>query len=195
MLLYSSWRNEENEFYPDKKEECIEAYNTRIDEISRNKEKIYPGERTSNLLQNLDLETQKPSHIFDTLDCQREQEAADDFSVGAEDDPDYESMGYTGNLGQENQTSFESCKYRKISLPKDDEIEFLTRRMVPEQLNILREAIGYCKDVLKSEKNIRHIIKPFRIIVHGGAGTCMTLIQAKHYYKYFFPSQVWERVL
>ena len=36
---------------------------------------------------------------------------------------------------------------------------------------VLRVVVGYCKDVVKSQNNLAHEIKPLRIIVHGGAGS------------------------
>lgn len=170
MLLFSKWRNEYNDLHPDDKEKCIEEFKKRNDEISKNKCKIYPGEDTTEMLETVDMDIQRPAHVFDILDSQMQQNEEDDLETGAVDDPDYESFSYTGNLGKENTSQFESCKYRKIILPNEDEIKFLTRRMVPEQLNVLRKVIEYCKDVRKSEKNISHVVKPLRIIVHGGQG-------------------------
>ena len=55
-------------------------------------------------------------------------------------------------------------------MPSNDEMDHFTRRLVPEQLNILRRVDTYCMDVLKSEEILSHAVKPLRIIVHGGAG-------------------------
>ena len=73
-------------------------------------------------------------------------------------------------MGQENTTNFETARYRTIKLPDETERNFLTRRLVAEQLNILRVVVGYCKDVVKFQNNLAHEVKPLRIIVHGGAG-------------------------
>ena len=123
------------------------------------------------LIENLDLELLPPAHIFDALDGQRQQDADEDLAIGAVPDPAFESFAYTGNLGQENDDDkYENSKYRKIEMPNDDEIKFLTRRLVPEQLDILRVVVGYCKDVVRSQNNLAQEVKPLRIIVHGGAG-------------------------
>ena len=122
------------------------------------------------------MTTDRPAHIFDTLDSQRQQEADEDLAIGAVDDPEFETFGYTENLGQESNSNnggnsnHESSKYRKIKMANDDEIKFLTRRLVAEQLDILREVTGHCKDILKSQNNIAHVVKPLRIVVLGGAG-------------------------
>ena len=176
LLLFSNWRDEVEEFHPEDMEKCILEYNSRITKIRSNKETIYPGEGTIDILENLDMTTDRPAHIFDTLDSQRQQEADEDLAVGAVDDPEYETFGYTGNIGQESNSkhesnsNLESSKYRKIEMASDDEMKFLTRRLVAEQLDILRKVVGHCKDILKSQNNITHIVKPLRIVVLGGAG-------------------------
>ena len=101
-----------------------------------------------------DFELQKPSHIYDALDGQREQENDDDNAIGVLDDPQYESFAYTGNLNQEVHAHEEDFKFKKIVLPSNDELKHITCSLVPEQMNILRQVIGYCKDVIKSDLNL-----------------------------------------
>ena len=117
-----------------------------------------------------DLKIEKPVHIFDILDSQREQEKDDDMAIGIQDDPMFESFGYLGNLNQANDGQFEEFRYKKFCLPSDEEINFLTRRLVAEQLNVLRKVVSFCKDVIRSWKNHRYTYQPLRMIVHGGQG-------------------------
>ena len=35
---------------------------------------------------------------------------------------------------------------------------------------ILRQVVGYCKDVVRSQKNLTHMVDPLGLIIHGGAG-------------------------
>ena len=170
MLLFSSWRNEIKDLCPDNEEECIEKHLTKVHEIEENRGAIYPGEGTINSLDNEDLEVQRPTHISDILDSQRQQENDDDLLVGPEDDPQFESFGHPDYLGQSSNVQFETSKYRKIHVPDDDEINHYTRRLVPEQMNILRKVVALCKDTVKSTKNIHHKVKQLLMIVHGGAG-------------------------
>ena len=169
MLLYTAWRDEEK-FHADDERKCIDLYHSSLEEISRNKKIIYPGEESIAFLENPDLETPKPEHIFDTLDCQGEQEKEDDLAIGETDDPEFETFGYTENLDQGSNHKYESSKYRKINLLTNAERKFSMRRLVPEQLDILREVDEYCKDINKSKNNIAHVVKPLRIVLHGGAG-------------------------
>ena len=170
LLLFLSWRDEVKELHPEEEVKCIEKYGDKLLEIQDNREAIFPGERTINLLDNEDLEIHRPAHLCDMLDTQGDQENEDDLAIGAEDDPQFESFSYTGNLAKEGKVSFETSKYRIVKLPNIDEMNFITRRLVPEQMNILRRVVEFCKDVLKSKKNIHHVAKALRLIIHGGAG-------------------------
>ena len=179
MLLYTAWRDEEK-FHADDERKCINLYHSSLEEINRNKKIIYPGEEAVTLLETLDLEKlDKPEHIFNALDSQREQEKEDDLAIGPTDDPEFESFGYTENLDQESNIKYESSKYRKIVMPSLDERNFSTRRLVPEQLDILREVDKYCQDINKSKTNIAHAVKPLRMVVHGGAGKNIFICTSK----------------
>ena len=170
LLLFTNWREEEEEFHPGDKNKCIEEYNRRIEMIKWNKEAIYPGEGTIDLLENLDLDIQRPAHIYDMLDGEGQQQQEDDMAAGTVDDPKFESFGYLGNLAQGEREQFESCKYRIVKVPDEEEMKFKTLRLVPEQIDVLRKVDDYCKDVVKSRKKLDHNVKPLRLIVCGGAG-------------------------
>lgn len=174
LLLFCPWTSKESEtekFHRDNATDCINMYEENIAIIESNRTAIYPGEGTIDVLESDDLTIEKPLHIFDILDSQRQQENDDDMDVGVKDDPLYESFGYRGNLeNQADNVQFEDFKYKKFCLPSDEEMKFFTHRLVPEQLNILRKVVKYCKDVVRSRKNFKHIVEPLRLIVHGGQG-------------------------
>ena len=88
----------------------------------------------------------------------------------------YESFGYRGNLKQVDDVPIESFKYKKYCLPGDEEMNYHTHRLVPEQLNILRKVVHYCKDVVRAQGNFKHVVKPLRLIVHGGQGKLFNMI-------------------
>ena len=48
-----------------------------------------------------DIDDLKPIRSIDFLDSQGQQQNEDDQEEGAIDDPEYESIGYTGNLNPE----------------------------------------------------------------------------------------------
>ena len=170
LLLFSPWRDEEKEFHAGNEKECIEEFNKRLEKIKKNKDMIYPGEGTLDLLENVDHDIQAPAHIYDMLDGEGQQQQEDDLADGQENDPQFESFGYTGNLAQGEHVPYESSKYRVVTVPKDHELKLKTKRLVPEQINILRKVVEYCRDVVKFRKKLRHPVKPLKLIVHGGGG-------------------------
>ena len=169
MLLFSHWKHEGKDL-PLEEEACIAEFAKRQKEIEANRRSIYPGEEILDLLEGEDLEAIKPTHLMETLDGQGTQENADDNAEGVLDDPEFESFAYTGNLNTGGQEQFEDFKYKKICLPSNFELDHMTRQLVPEQMNIMRTVIKYCKDIVKSKKNPGLEQKPCRLIVHGGAG-------------------------
>ena len=68
------------------------------------------------------------------------------------------------------QEQFEDFKYKKICLPSKTEMEQTTRQLVPEQMNVVREAISSCKDIVKAEEYPQLKRDPPRLLILGGAG-------------------------
>ena len=171
LQLFTHWRDEKEEFFPESEKKCLEAYEGKKKEIESNKKAIYPGEETIDILETCNLESLKPIHLGETIDGQGEQENSDDRIEGVLEDPELESLGYTGNLNLETeQNTYGSGKYKPISPPDESELKYVTRRLVPEQMNVLRQVVKSCKDVVKARKNTKVKPKPVRLIVHGGAG-------------------------
>ena len=169
MLLFSHWTNETNEL-PTDEVLCMEEYLKRKEEIDENRQVIFPGEPTMDYFDNEDLELLRPTHLLETLDGQGDQENNEDLVEGVIDDPDFETFGYLGNLAHGGKEQFEDCKYRKISLPSETEMEQTTRQLVPEQMNVVRKVISSCKDIVKAEEYPHLKRDPLRLLVLGGAG-------------------------
>ena len=183
LVLFSPWRDEEEEFHVDSPTDCVAEYKNRQKEINANRESMYPGEATINLLEIGDWDLQKPEHLAEMLDCQGEQNNEEDMAEGCVDDPEFESFAYTGNLkaddGQDEQSKgqFEDFKYKKITLPSKKEMKHLTRKLVPEQMNVLRKVVSMCKDIKRARKNPNIEPKPMRLLLHGGAGNSLQKCQ------------------
>ena len=170
MVLFSPWMNEEKEL-PQDEDACIEEYIKRRDDINTNREAIYPGEATIDLLEGEEMELKRPTHLVEMLDNQGDQENADDIEEGAIDDPDFETFAYTGNLNlDEHPNKFEDFKYKELCVPDEFELQQMTRQLVPEQMNVMRTVLSSCRDIVKAEKYPQIKRKPVRRIVHGGAG-------------------------
>ena len=145
----------------------------KADEIDLNRREMYPGESTIDLIDIFDLEVNKPEHVSDKLDCQGEQDNLDDQDAGCEEDPEFQSFGYLGNLnlnGEKGSDQFKDYKYKKICLPTISEMNQATRMLVPEQMNVLRKVVASCKSMVRAARNTSVKPKPVRLIVHGGAG-------------------------
>ena len=171
LLLFSHWRNETEDFHRLSPEECLAEYERRKEcEINLNRTKMFPVE---NIIELADIGDLKPDHVFDTLDCQGEQENLDGLAAGCIDDPEFESFGYVGNLKQNTEPckgNFGDFNYKKIAITKTAELNEMSRKLVPEQMNVLRKVVSSCKTIVKAKNNqsVKH--KPVRMIVHGGAG-------------------------
>ena len=173
LLLFSSWRDEEEEFHRDEPDRCSKKFNDKIDEINANRRTIYPGEPVIAMMDTAELEMLKPIHLTDILDCQGEQANDDDLEDGCIEDPIFETFGYTGNLKMnkpKETKQFENCKYKKIPLQDDGDLRKMTRNLVPEQMNVLRAILPGCKDIVKARNNIHIKPRQHLLIVHGGAG-------------------------
>lgn len=174
LLLFAHWRDEEKDFYIDDAQECLNQYNTvRKDEIQDNRTKLFPGESTIETIPTTDLVVEKPTLVYDMIDPQTQQDNEDDRAVGPCEDPMFESHGYTGNLQESKETSrqsIEEFKYKKVTLPADDDILQILRRLCSEQLLAVEKIVQFCKDTVKARNNPNVTPKPVRIIIHGGAG-------------------------
>ena len=169
MLLFSPWMDEEKEL-PLAEDDCLDEYIKRKHTIEVNRETIYPGEGTIDLMEGEDLELRRPAHLIEMLDNQGDQENTEDQEEGIADDPDFETFGYTENLSLPQQEQFEDFKFKQICLPNDFELQEMTRQLVPEQMNPMRKVLSSCKDIVKAEKYPKIKKEPVRMIIHGGAG-------------------------
>ena len=172
IFLWSSWRKEEEEIKKDL-DECKQIYNERLKEIQTNRNHIYPHEEAMNLLDfDRDLEEVRPTHIFDHLDAQGEQDNEEIKLEGIEDDENFVGRDLAFESNFKNTLNLEEFfKYPKIDLPENrDEILEMTKKLVPEQKRVLKYVVKFCYDMLLAEKNPGFDVDPLRLIVHGGAG-------------------------
>ena len=89
-----------------------------------------------NVVDDLDPEIQRPTHIFDTLNSQMEQENAEDLGKEPEEDSEFAARNPDRVKNQES-ASVEPFKYKRIQIPNDNELRIQTRRLVPEQRQII----------------------------------------------------------
>ena len=118
-----------------------------------------------------ELELRKPSHIYDLIDSQREQDKSDDQEVGVTEDPLFASRNPAGQQ-LSSEIDYEELKYKQISLPPEDSLLEQTRKLVPEQLDILEDFVDHCKKLKKERSNpdVTSTAAGMLAICHGGAG-------------------------
>ena len=139
----------------DPPEKCIAKRNELEEVIYYNKKGIFHDITTADVFEDkddFDQQIQKPSHIYDTLDSQRDQENADDNEKETEDDPNFAARNPDRVKHQEND-NVETFKYKRIQLPDDIELRQQTRALVPEQRQILDTVIEHCKTLVKARKS------------------------------------------
>lgn len=175
LMLFSHWFNEVEELARNDPERCISLYsNEKKNEVISNRKKLYPGEDVISLMDNDDFKLQRPTHIYDTLNGQGEQENADNNEDGPEDAPEFETFGYLGNLSQEREDGdggkFEDFKFKKANIPTDEERYEHLRRLHPEQMAAVRRVTKVAKEIKKSRNNFQLKPEQAMMIVHGGAG-------------------------
>ena len=170
LLLFCNWRNETKDFHRHNPKSCTDTYDERINELRANKECIFPGEDFMAANTTEDIEKSRPMHLYDTLASQNVQQNEDDQQEGVTDDPHFESISYTGNLGQDDSKDRDKAKFKVITLPSENEMKMITQRLAPEQMDALRVVVDAMKNHVRARKNIAIKCAPIRLIIHGGAG-------------------------
>lgn len=175
MVLFHHWRNEEVEFKRNSVKDCIEVYQSKENEIEALKRAFLLGDDAISSLDDSDRDQERPSHVYDELDAQREQDLDDDMEEGMRDDPKYGHLEYGEDKANADENDgqgghYDEPKYKAVTVPEKKEMDFFTRRLVSEQRLLLNIAVHYSKEVLKARSSPRERPTPFRIIIHGGAG-------------------------
>ena len=170
MILFTPWRDEVSELKRNDEESCRIEFEIRKDKIIAVRKLLYPGEEMVDKMFCEEMEEMRPQHVYDDLNCQGEQENDDDNEMGLQDDPDNETFQWRGEEeGADVKQYFESGKYKKITVEKEELIE-MTRMLVPEQKNVLSKVLDLCKAHVKARRRIGTSVEPLFLAIHGGAG-------------------------
>ena len=182
LVLFYHWRKEAVEFKRNSVEGCVRVYQSRESEIKALKNALFLGDDTIACLDDADRDQERPSHVYDELDAQREQDLDDDLAEGVRDDPRYAHLGYgedkakADENGQESRSGESEPKYKAVAVPDEEELSFMLRRLVSEQKLLLYDYVHYAKEVLKARNSPRERVTPIRKICHGGAGNGKTAV-------------------
>ena len=197
LLLFTSWRNEQETFHNNSEhfreiiremfrkedeesdetmdEELLQTITRKGSEVEKNRSKIYPHSNRISELRKL-LEDGDYLRKMDTfLDPQTEQQDAEDFEIQDHDDstndenPYYEDMPYEKN--KTNTLKPEKCVHKIPFLEDTDTMKRAVRKFSFEQRIVFDKYIDFCKRVMCAIRYDGNIdTSPPRIIVHGGGG-------------------------
>ena len=95
--------------------------------MGKRKKELFPGEPTVDLM-DLELSDMRPSHVYDTLNPQGEQDEEDDRDIGIEDDPQYSAYNYH-NI-QPEQHLPDQHKYKTVEVPDKAELQIVVLHKV-----------------------------------------------------------------
>ena len=117
----------------------------------------------------------RPTHLFDQLDAQGEQDNEDDEMMGKEEDTQFLTRD-PGLVHMAEIPQFEEFKYPKIKLPdKNDALEMMEKLNL-EQKRACEMVFKFCTETIIAQKlyaknpESDFQADPLRLIVHGGAG-------------------------
>merc|ERR1711884_309535 len=80
LQLFFPWRNEVDDLHRRDINKCQQLYKDNEATIQLNRKELFPGEPTVDLM-DLELSDMRPSHIYDTLNPQGEQDEEDDRDI------------------------------------------------------------------------------------------------------------------
>ena len=170
LLLFTPWNDEQADFERIRNipEECISLYNSKIQEIEMVRTSTFLGEDTVEYLES-DLELLRPSHVYDDIDGQREQENEEDLDEGLDDDPRFVGLDHDGKkMEEEQRTNLEQIKFKKVQVPSDADLSTMLRRLANEQMSIVMDVAKVCKRIVRARKSPQVRVIPCRKVVHGG---------------------------
>ena len=139
------------------------------------KEILFPEKNNVELaraiIDELDEQDQRPSHIGDELDAQKEQENEDDEAIGTSVNIEHQFRSYDNDIGGSEQPSM----FKKADLSDFEGMLNDARKLAPEQRLVFDKIIGYAKELRKHKASSLRVSRPPPkaplLIVQGGAGS------------------------
>ena len=175
MLLFHPYR-QETELHREDPKACIDRYNSVKSAIDEFKKVWFLGDGTVTVMDETDIEQQRPTLAYAAIDPQREQEFDDDRAEGSRIDPKYANFDYDSSKANEDEKrsgkSLEEPKYKCLDIPPNEEILTRTRKLADEQKVVVYKIVHHCWEVVKARHSLDPNERPsqLKIIVQGGAG-------------------------
>ena len=200
LLLFTSWRNEQETFHikskhfreiiremfrkneeesdeniDDELKSILQSITRKGTEIEENRAKIYPHSNRITELRKLLEDGDYLRKMDNILDPQTEQQDAEDGEIQDHDDGKNEEYPDYRDMPYGKDKSNlkpEKCVHKIPVLEDTETMKRAVRKFSPEQRIVFDRYIDFCKRVMLSVRYDANIdTSPPRIIVHGGGGT------------------------
>ena len=165
MMLYLNWRNEVIDLERNCFAKCHEKYMMAEERINRNRKKIYPHSKVTEIIKDLvaTANTERSAHAYDNINPEQRQEDADDL----EDMPPIDNTEVPDTDFEINaRKGGDGSKFKPIQVEELDELTRKVFLLSPEQRMVFNEVIGYLLDV-ERQRQTGWFPDPPNIIVHG----------------------------
>jgi hypothetical protein len=176
MLLFFPWREESNDLCLHSEDACLKLYRSELVQhtININKQHIYPYQEHINLdqLHNTD-DVPRPSHIFDQLNPEGEQQNEDDMDT--DQDTNAENFFLPPSDEMLSQATTKATVELKSIAPQMKtktiaEISNSIQMHSEDQHVIFAKIMTFTKDVIKHINGKCKRPTPPLLLIHGSAG-------------------------
>ena len=178
MLLFMPWRDELNDLKANDDLHIAELFNAQKDVLYQNKRKILPhSKNVTEMKEILDSDLNfRPSHIYETLDTEFEQDNKDDEEIC---EPLDTTELPTEQNEMKNMKPDSSSKYKPILVEADELMRESARGLSCEQRIVFDKIVQFCKWIVMSPE-CNDIVAP-KIIAHGEFN-CFSHLNVNYYY-------------
>ena len=186
LLMYHPWRKEKDELYLEDAQKCLQLFldkeykDDRLTKIQRTQEKLLPHlnvvEEARAVVDLLD--DQRPTHIGDMIDPQKEVENEEAAEEGLTEDPEHAARFPSESIVNVEDTSMPNAGgiYHRIPFPKDEselsKMRETCRSLDKDQRVVLDIMVKYVRQYRAAAPG--HKPAPPLLKIHGGAGSGKT---------------------
>ena len=164
IMMFSSWRNEENDLFPSDMMSCLEKYNSNMNEIEEIKKKNFPFSIKIEISDDLQSNEHFAGILLDN-EFMKENESLQKNDDYLEHLHPGEFENFETNCIEEN-----SSKYKLIEIENEEELYKLARSLIVEQKLPFNKVIEHCFSLVSYDKMKLPPPKPVYILMHGSGG-------------------------
>ena len=139
LLLFLPWRNEIKELFSDKEEKCYQTFNTNLEIINANRQKMLPfSKKLTEIIETLEgLELEEKGAL---LDANLEQQNDDDERETEEID-----LSELPREIEEGHSKSDACMFKKVSNITEEELKSKVKGLSFEQRVVFDKFVEVCK--------------------------------------------------